>query len=69
VLRRFLVALVAIILTGLALALVAGHGPWAGRELIDISASHGINEGDLPVLGAWVVGMVACVLLWRRPRG
>jgi hypothetical protein len=69
VLRRFLVALLAVIVTGLALALVAGHGPWAGRELIDISPTHGINEGDVPVLAAWLVGMLACVLLWRRPRG
>jgi hypothetical protein len=55
-----------LVITGLTFALLAGHGPWAGRELFAISRAHGVNVGDLPVIGAWVVGSGACWHLWRR---
>lgn len=63
--RRELAIVVAASLTGLMLLLIAGHGPWSGRTIWGVSESHGLNLGDLPVLGLWVVGMVALVLLGR----
>ena len=32
----------------LCVLLIAGHGPWAGQTLWEISLSHGLNTGDLP---------------------
>lgn len=63
--RRDLAVVVAAALTGLTMMLIAGHGPWAGDVLWAVSGSHGLNVGDLPVLGLWAVGMVATVLLGR----
>lgn len=64
--ERLLIAVVAVVLTALAAALVAGHGPWAGTTLATLGDHHGLNSGDLPVLAAWVAGLGACVMLWRR---
>jgi hypothetical protein len=64
--QKSLVVIVAIVLTGLAVLLVAGHGPWAGHEIVAFSHTHGLNTGDIPVLGGWVVGMACCWRLWPR---
>jgi hypothetical protein len=61
-----LIAVVVVSLTGLEVALLAGHGPWAGPELFKISETHGVNLGDLPVVAAWIIGMACCGGLWRR---
>lgn len=53
-------------LTGLAFGLLAGHGPWAGRELVGFTGSHGLNVGDVPVIVTWLVGMACCWRLWRE---
>jgi hypothetical protein len=66
VLNRVLIAAVMVTLTGLAAALLAGHGPWAGPELFAFSETHGVNLGDLPVVAAWIIGMACCWGLWRR---
>jgi hypothetical protein len=63
--RRELAVVVAAALTGLMLLLIAGHGPWAGDPIWDFGGSHGLNQGDLPVIGLWLVGMAGVVLLGR----
>ena len=52
--------------TGFAVALVAGHHPWDGPEVLEISETHGLHLGDLPVLVAWVVGAGLGWRLWSR---
>ena len=64
--NRGYVAALALILSGLTFALIAGHGPWAGREFLEVSPTHGVNTGDVPVLAAWLLGMACCWRLWRR---
>ena len=44
--------LLAGVLTLLTLLLLAGHGPWAGPVIWAVSPYHGLNVGDLPVIGA-----------------
>ena len=63
---RVLIAVAAAVISVLAVMLIAGHGPWAGKTLLTISDEHGLNAGDLPVLAAWVAGVSACAVLWRR---
>ncbi|WP_129338052.1 hypothetical protein [Cellulomonas endophytica] len=58
-------ALVAAVLTALAGLLVLGHGPYAGRHVLAVTVSHGVNSGDLVVLALWAVGVLA-LLPWRR---
>ncbi|WP_244930178.1 hypothetical protein [Nocardioides sp. W7] len=64
--RRDLAFVVAAALTGLMMLLIAGHGPWAGDVIWAFGDGHGLNNGDLPVLGLWVIGMVATGLLARQ---
>lgn len=67
--RRAVLLLLAGVLTVLTLLLLAGHGPWAGETLWTINGtSHGLNDGDVPVLLTWAVGMGACAYLWREER-
>lgn len=67
--RRAVVLLLAGVLTVLTLLLLAGHGPWAGETLWAVNGTtHGLNDGDVPVLLAWAVGMGACAYLWREER-
>jgi len=64
---RVYIVLVMIVLTGLTLASIAGHGPWAGDELVAVSERHGLNDGDIPILAAWAMGAACCWRLWRGP--
>ena len=64
--RAALAALVACCLTFVTALLLAGHGPWAGRTILAVTFDHGLNTGDIPVLIAWAVGLVACGLLGRE---
>jgi hypothetical protein len=57
---RAVVVLLAVVITTLTCLLLAGHGPWAGRTILALGNSHGLNTGDLPVLLAWAVGIVGC---------
>jgi hypothetical protein len=63
---RVVAVLLVIVLTVLAIASVAGHGPLAGRELFPLTEGHGVNIGDLFVVGAWAVGVACCWRVWRR---
>ncbi len=67
--RRGVVLLLAGVLTMLTLLLLAGHGPWAGPVIWTISPDHGLNVGDLPVLGAYVIAVGCCAWLWHDARG
>ena len=55
-----------IVVLGLALLLIAGHEEWAGPTRVSVTAEHGLNEGDVPVLA---MAVVALVLIWRWWRG
>ena len=63
---RLLLTVVACVTTCLTMALLAGHGPWAGVTVVRFGNHHGLNSGDLPVLACWTVSMLACWSLWRR---
>ncbi|MBB6628471.1 hypothetical protein H5V45_14195 [Nocardioides sp. KIGAM211] len=65
--RAFLVVCLFGIISALTLLLLAGHGPWAGHTIWRMDAAHGMNVGDIPVLGMWGIGSLFClVLLWRE---
>ena len=66
-LQRFCIVVLAVVLTLLFAVSVAGHGPLAGRVLFTISPTHGVDEGDVPMALAWVLGMGCLTILWRRP--
>ncbi|MCR6032167.1 hypothetical protein GGQ22_12040 [Nocardioides sp. zg-579] len=63
---RLLAVVLAEVVSILCVILIAGHGPLAGPVLIELSADHGLNLGDIPVLGLWLLGLAACGELWRR---
>jgi hypothetical protein len=48
--------------------LLVNRRPGVGRVLVTISEEHGIHAGDVPVIAAWVLGLVCCALLWRDSR-
>ena len=63
---KFLLFVVGCVLTGLMVLLIAGHGPWAGHEIVQISPGHGVNDGDVPVFAAWLLGLLCCWRVWRN---
>lgn len=65
-LDRGYVAVLLIVLSALTFALIAGHGPWAGEEVVAVTRDHGLNSGDIPILAFWLVGVLCCLGLWRR---
>ena len=66
VFRWLVVTLVAGVITALTLMLLAGHGPWAGRTVWQVTPRHGLNTGDVPVLAFWGIGMLGCLMLLPR---
>jgi hypothetical protein len=64
--RSVLTLVILGILTFLMVLLVQGDGPGSQDVLFGISRHHGVNGGDLPVLGAWLVGVAATVTLHFR---
>ncbi|GIG27476.1 hypothetical protein [Cellulomonas marina] len=64
--ERLLVGVLLLVVSGFALLLLAGHGPWAGPVLVTITQSHGINEGDVVVVVGWLAAAVCAALLVRR---
>lgn len=66
-LQRVLVAVLAAIMTTLTVYTVAGQRYAYGPVFAQIGASHGLHVSDLPVIGLWVVAMIACATLWVRP--
>lgn len=56
------------VLTVLTSLLLAGHGPWAGPVVWELSPHHGLNRGDVPVVAVYLVGLGCCAWLWRSAR-
>ncbi|WP_127131059.1 hypothetical protein [Georgenia sp. SYP-B2076] len=66
-LRRLVAVVVVGAATAVALLLLAGHHRWAGPVILEVSGSHGLNAGDLPVLAAWAAVALWGWRVWRRP--
>ena len=66
--QRAVVVVLVGVLTLLTLLLLAGHGPWAGPVVWELSSDHGLNRGDVPVVAAYLVGLACCASLWRSAR-
>ena len=64
--KRGFIVLAMLALSGVAIALIAGHHPWEGPEFLEITETHGLHLGDLPIVVAWVVGIGGGWWLWRR---
>ena len=64
--QRTAVVIVFAAISLVTLMLLAGHGPLAGRPILKIMGTHGLNTGDLVPLAAWAASAVCCVVLWRR---
>ncbi|WP_137293702.1 hypothetical protein [Nocardioides dongxiaopingii] len=65
---RVLLGVVVLVLTALSLLLVKGDGPGSGEMLLGITRQNGVNSGDLPIIGLWLVGVGCCGALWRHGR-
>ncbi|WP_134766791.1 hypothetical protein [Nocardioides sp. 1609] len=66
--NRVLLGVVVLVLTVLSLMLVKGDGPGSGEMLLAVTRQNGVNSGDLPIIGLWLVGVGCCGALWRRDR-
>jgi hypothetical protein len=60
---------VMVVVTALSVLLVAGHTRWSGDELLRLTATHGINRGDLAVAALWAAGVASAWRLGRRRNG
>ena len=61
---RWLTALVpAGVLTGFAFLLVTGHYINDGPVLVQLAEDHGLHEGDLFVVAAWLVSLLVLAVL------
>ena len=47
--------------------MVAGHAPWEGPEVLSLSSTHGIHEGDVLALVPVVVGAALAWWCLTRP--
>ena len=56
------------VLTGFTFTLLVTRRPGVGKVLFELSDSHGVHLGDVPVVGLWLVGTACGVLLWRDSR-
>lgn len=63
--RTALLLAVMAALTALALLSIAGHNSWAGPAMFELTRRHGLNVGDLLVLGIWAGAALCCWRLWR----
>ena len=64
--RFLMVVLLLGVLSALTLLLLAGHGPWSGDTIWRLDENHGLNSGDVPVLGMWAIGAALSLGLLRR---
>ena len=64
--RRAAVVIIFTTTTFLTLLALAGHNPWTGTELFQVSGSHGVNSGDAFPVAAWLMTAACCVHLWRQ---
>ena len=66
---RWLSALVAAgVLSGFAFLLVTGEYINDGQIVLSLIDGHGVHEGDLFVLGGWMVSLLALAVLLGSPR-
>lgn len=49
-----------------AAMMVGGHQPWDGPELVGLTATHGIHEGDVWAVVPLVVGAVLARWCWSQ---
>ncbi len=64
--RRGFIVLALVVLTGLALVMLAGQQPWSGPEILELSPTHGLHLLDLPVLAVWLAAVGCSWKLWGR---
>ena len=65
-LNRILVVGLAVLLSVFALTLMYGDGPGSGKVIWSPASEHGVNTGDVPIIVAWAIGLVACAVLFKR---
>lgn len=63
-----MVLIFGLVLTLFLVLVLGGAQSWSGPVLWTFGSSHGVHEGDLPVIVLWLVGMVGAVALWSPPR-
>ncbi|WP_323792819.1 hypothetical protein [Nocardioides sp.] len=64
--RLTVVAVIATCLTYVVSSLIFDTRQGAGPVILVLTSGHGVHAGDLPVLLAWVVGMLGCGWLALR---
>jgi hypothetical protein len=57
----------ALVLTVFAFLLLTGRYPNDGRVVVEVTRDHGLHQGDVFVIAAWVVAMVCLLVLAVRP--
>ncbi len=62
---RVLIAALALTQTLLCAVLVLDDESASGRVLLALTSSHGVHVRDLPVVGAWLLGLAICLVLVR----
>lgn len=65
-LGRWIAIALFVILTYFLFLVTAGHSRWAGETLIRATSEHGVNQGDVPAVAAWLVGSGCCWWIWQR---
>jgi hypothetical protein len=63
VLRWLCALLVATVVSGFAFLLLTGRYISEGPVLVRVSRTHGVHAGDVLVIGAWGIAIVAVFLL------
>lgn len=64
---RYLAALTAVGLgVAAAVMMIAGHPPWQGPEVVSLSQTHGLHEGDALALAPLVVGVALALWCLRQ---
>lgn len=61
--RRVAAAVVAACLTYVVASLILDNREGEGRVVLELSSSHGVHSGDVPVMLAWLLGMLGCALI------
>ncbi len=64
--RRVAAAVVASCLTYVVANLILDQRQGEGPVILAITSHHGVHSGDIPVVVAWVVGVLGCALLGLR---